>query len=758
SFLCVVAGTEGELLLVSRQGSVFKLDVARHSISPIQQLPGFTTSNRITNVLKSSSGDYYLGTLTTKVIALSSLEKSVTPHAFSDLQDNTVHALFETKEGNIWVMLNNGIDCINISSPVTRLFDKASIADVLISGGRMFLATNQGVFVGQKVEGQPVSKNIFRNVDGLEGQAWSLQEIEGRVLCSHDMGVIVLSENGYTRLNGPRGVWKIVPIRERKNEYLVCTYEGLHVMRSDGGGEFRIVRQIEGFQESSRDILESDEPGVFWLCHGYKGVFRLKIDAGYERVMGLEYFTDKNGLPSQFNINVFRWKTEIVFTTNNGIFSYDAEQNRFVPHRFLTGLFGNDKNVRQLIEHAEKTWFVHHDEIGYFLTETADPVLVKGLFLQVKGILNQSMECIKPVNENNVIIGTREGLYSFDLKYHPKDDYTTLITGVKYSDGERDVRCLLTGNVATQIPHKTLNLTFEFAVPRFDDQVNTQYSYMVDGIANTWSEWQSTPFKEYSLLPPGSYTFRVKARSLLGETAREATYAFRVTPVWYQTTIAYIAYALALAILTLFLVRAIHKRIDTVRRKTRAEEADKRKVLELELEHIKLEREKAEISKDKAILEEDVIMKSKELANYTMLLVKKRELLISLQEKLNNLRNNVRSDEARVGVNELQKMISFNLQSEEHLKVFEANFERVHSEFFRQLRKAFPDLSNKELQLCAFIKMNLTNKEIASILNLSVRGVESQRYRLRKRLAMSQDEDMAAFLEKIYVSTETHLT
>jgi len=761
SFLAVLPGNPGEnLLAITRQGAVFNIDIEKRKAVLRQQLPGFTTSNRITAAVKSSAGDYYLGTLTSKVISLASLEKIGTPQQlFHDLQDNTVHNLFETGDGNIWVMLNNGLDCINLSSPVTKIFDKASISDVIISKGKMYLATNQGVFTGAIQEGKQVSKNIFKNVDGIEGQAWTLQQIGDKIICSHDLGVIVLNENGYSRLTGPRGVWKVIPVRERPNDYLVCTYDGMHLMRSTGGGEFQILWRIEGFQESSRDIIETDEPGVFWICHGYKGVFRIKVDGDYKRVVGVEYFTDKNGLPSPFNINVFRWKQDIVFTTNHGIYTYQRKGNRFIRHEFLSGLLGTDKNIRQLIQRDDKTWFVQHDEAGYFNTDDPQPTLVKGLFMQVKGILNQGMECIKPINENNVLIGTREGLYSFDLKYRPKEEKTTLITNVVYTDGDNEISGTLNHDRGIQhIPYQTASLTFEFTVPDFDDKLNAQYSYMVEGISDSWSEWQDNPSKEFSLLPAGSYVFRVRARSLLGENASEATFPFRVTPVWYKTRFAYFIYTVFSAVLALVMFSVIQKRIDTVRRKTRAEEEEKRKVLELEIQHIKLEREKAEIIKDKEILEEDVILKSKELANYTMLLVRKRELLITMQEKLNDLRSLVRNDQGRQGVQELQKMITFNLQSEEHLKVFEANFERVHHEFFKQLKRAFPDLNNKELQLCAFIKMNLTNKEIASILNLSVRGVESQRYRLRKRLAMSQEEDMSSFLEKLYASNAPELT
>ncbi|HTJ49920.1 MAG TPA: LuxR C-terminal-related transcriptional regulator, partial [Cyclobacteriaceae bacterium] len=203
---------------------------------------------------------------------------------------------------------------------------------------------------------------------------------------------------------------------------------------------------------------------------------------------------------------------------------------------------------------------------------------------------------------------------------------------------------------------------------------------------------------------------------------------------------------------TILLVkRKIHKE----KTKTINEEKEKRKVLELELQHIKLEREKEEIKKDKDLLEEDVIHKSKELANYTMLLVKKRELLTEIHDEIKELRDLVKNDVSRQKMRDLIKKINFNLESEEHLQIFEANFERVHNEFFTQLKTNFPDLTQKELRLCAFVRMNLANKEIASILNISVRGVETARYRLRKRLSLTHDEDMVSFLEKLFGSGES---
>ncbi|MFZ6011130.1 MAG: triple tyrosine motif-containing protein [Bacteroidota bacterium] len=754
TFLCLLPGYRSHrTLVITRQGSVFDLDVESGSIHNLQRVIDPHSSNRVTSAIKTSTGNYYFGTLSSKVISLNNLgEQASGREVFHELQDNTVHHLFESNEGNIWALLNNGIDCIDVSSPVTKLMDNASILDVLTDKYAIYLATNQGIFISP-LEGRHsrLLKKDFKSLPGLEGAAWSLQQFEDQVLCSHDEGLFVLSRGTYKKIPGPRGIWKTIAIRDKPGHYLVCSYDGIFLMRYDQKKGFEILHKIEGFNESSRDILQSSEPGVFWVCHGYKGVFRIKIDASFQRVVGLEHFKDKNGLPSPFNINVFRWNKQIVFTTNKGIFTYNESKNRFQPHPFLSELFGTGNNVRQLIEFGDKTWFVHGDEVGYFMNKSESPTLIKGLFLQLKGTLNESMECIRPVNSNNVLIGTREGLYAFDLAYNAfGKDHRTVITGVDYQVGAEVTRCRLNDGLLQPLPHQTTHLRFHFSVPGFDDKTNIQYSFKVDGLDLDWSPWQESSFKEFSFLQPGTYTFHVQARSLLGEKATEATFAFKIIPVWYKTTWAYALYLILALLIVFMIMRWVQRRINFVRQKTLAEEEKKRKVLQLEIERIKLEREKEQMAKDKELLEEDVIFKSKELANYTMLLVKKRELLGEMSEDLKILKDMVKNDQARQSVRELQRKISSNLQSEEHLKVFEANFERVHHTFFAHLKSSFPDLSSKELQLCAFVKMNLTNKEIASILNLSVRGIETARYRLRKRLGIDRDEDMAGFLDKLY--------
>lgn len=745
-----------EIFAITKQGSFYELNLEKKKLIFKDRILPKGSNNLLTCAIRGTDGRFYIGTLRSKVISISDTGRRIeTDAAFNAIQDHTVLNLFESSEGNIWVLLNNGIDCIDLSSPLTLLCEDASVYDVKIVRSSMYVATNQGVLSAAVPEAGSLSNEAFISINGLEGQAWSLQYLEGRLICSHDRGLFEITENGSRQIPGATGIWKVIPVRDKPHHYLACTYSGMYVIKFDEYAGFRVSHKVEGFEESSRDILQADEPGTFWICHGYKGVFRIKMDESLSRVVTMEHFKDENGLPSPFNINVSRWQSDIVFTTNQGIFTYDTGRNQFKPHTALNTIFGTEKNVRQLRQVRDRTWFVHDNEVGYFYTDHKVPDLHKGEFLQLKGTFNSSMECIEPIDEKTALLGTNNGLYAFDLAYAPSAALaSTQFSSVIFRIGGIEKGAELKNDAGVvKFPHDLNSLSFSFSAPGFQDKFNIEYSYWLEGAEPEWSPWNGGAEKEYALLPPGHYAFHVKAQSLLGERAGEAVYHFQVMPPWYSSRWAIGFYILSGTALIVLLGMLMRRRTIRENEKKLDEEKKKRKVLELELQRIRLQQEKEAIKKDKDLLEEDVIFKSKELANYTMLLVKKRDLLNLMHDELKELKDSVRNEAGRLKIRELIKRINSNLQDEEHLKVFEANFERVHHDFFTQLKSTYPDLTPKEQQLCAFVKMNLTNKEIASILNISVRGVETARYRLRKRLGMNQDEDMAQFLERLYLPT-----
>jgi AraC family chitin signaling transcriptional activator len=94
----------------------------------------------------------------------------------------------------------------------------------------------------------------------------------------------------------------------------------------------------------------------------------------------------------------------------------------------------------------------------------------------------------------------------------------------------------------------------------------------------------------------------------------------------------------------------------------------------------------------------------------------------------------------------LKKAIKINAVNKHEWETFETNLNQIHNEFIINLSKKFPNLTSKDIKLCIYLKMNLSSKEIAPMMNISFRGVELHRYRLRKKLNLVQDENLSKFL------------
>ncbi|MCH7399444.1 hypothetical protein MM236_15685 [Belliella sp. DSM 107340] len=748
-----------QVVLITKQGSLYSLNLDDDELKFIERIIPLGSNNLITCGLKTSEKRYVFGTLSSNILIRDENgEKINVDQAFDQLQDQTVLNIYETKEGNIWALLNNGIDCIDLNSPVTSVFDKASVYDVKMAHGNIYVASNQGVYLAKSnLSPSFFSKLDFKKIEGMEGQTWTIQLFENQILASHDKGVFVIKDNGerYT-IPGITGIWKIIPIDGSGDKFFACAYDGLFLLKFNSkDNRFELVQKVEGFGESSRDILQDSDPNIIWVCHGYKGVYRLRLNEEFTRVTGLEHFKDQNGLPSPFSINVFDFLGETVFTTNNGIFRYDETQKKFNPVDKLDRVFGKELNVRNLQVKGNRLWFVQDDEAGYVSIDANGNLNSdenRGLFLRMKGEFNRSMECIYPVDERLVMMGTRKGLFAFDLTYGKSNlNHQVLFRKVTFQKGEEELLGSIFSNEKTplELPNNTTNLKVEFAIPSFDDQKEVQYSYLLEGVGLGWSTWEEKAFVDFNYLKSGKYALLVKARSRVGEISEVNSFYFTILPKWYQTGLAFVSFAI-LAVLTLFMVIFfVRKKISIEKEKARIDQTEKTKVLELQIHQMKLENEKRKIEKDKEILEEDILSKSKELANYTMLLVRKKELLNELNEELSSIKEVTINEKVRSRLRKIQTKINSNLRDEEYLKVFDINFERVHQAFFDELKTAYPYLTPKELRLCAFVKMNLTNKEIASILNISVRGIETARYRLKKRLSLDHAVNMVEFLDSL---------
>lgn len=147
------------------------------------------------------------------------------------------------------------------------------------------------------------------------------------------------------------------------------------------------------------------------------------------------------------------------------------------------------------------------------------------------------------------------------------------------------------------------------------------------------------------------------------------------------------------------------------------------------------------IDKEKA--QADLEFKTKELTTHALHLAKKNEVLNELKEKAEALKTNTGSDQ---GYQSLIQTINFDLQDDNNWENFSKYFEEVHKGFNAKAQQKFPNITTNDLRLMALMKMNLTSKEIANILNISNDGIKKARYRLRKKLDLETKDSLEDFI------------
>ena len=152
-------------------------------------------------------------------------------------------------------------------------------------------------------------------------------------------------------------------------------------------------------------------------------------------------------------------------------------------------------------------------------------------------------------------------------------------------------------------------------------------------------------------------------------------------------------------------------------------------------------------------LETEINYKNSELASTAMHLVKKGELVSKIKSELTQIVKGANSNKVEIELKKMIKSISEDDTIDTEWEKFATHFDKVHSDFIKVLKEKHPAISNNEVKICAYLRMNLSTKEIAQLLNISARGVEISRYRLRKKLGLKTETNLFDYLINIQLAT-----
>lgn len=672
----------------------------------------------------------------------------------SGLQNSTVLSIEVDQYKNLWLGLDVGIDYVKINSPLSYFsyFNGLSAGyAAIMHKGILYLGTNRGLFYADwRALENGIPDQKFALLPGTQGQVWELKSIDGTLFCGHNSGVFIIEGLSVKQVSDVQGGWTFIQPEKNKDVVICGTYTSL-VKFEKKNGQWQQGKIIPGFQESSRSLANAGN-GALWMAHGYKGVYKIQFDANYDTVTQVKFYNEKNGFESGRNINVSLVSGQTIFTTTDyGIYTYDAASDSFISSDEMNAKFPEDI-ISMLKEDREgNVWYFTVEEAGVFrLQEDGSYAKVEVPFRELSGRFIKGFQFVYPLSDGHVFFGMHDGFVHYTPEY-PKSyqqEFKSFIRRVELTGVDS---MLLQGKPASkpsimEIPFKYNDLRFEFSANDFENPDEIMFSTRMEGFDNEWQPWTHRAMREFTNLPHGAYVFHVKARNIFGAESGVTYYQLSIKPPWYLSWIGYILYFLVFVMIIVLMGKYVRLRMEKSKRQE--EERQKRLFREREkqLQTEALEAEKEVIRLRNEKLRAEMKQKDKELANSTMQMIQKSKSLSSIKKELNKLSKEINDDLITNHINSMVRKINREMDTEQQWEVFEKHFESVHEEFLKRLKEKYPDLTPREMKLCAYLRLNISSKEIATLMNISTRGVEISRYRLRKKLNLDHDTNLTEFI------------
>lgn len=654
------------------------------------------------------------------------------------LNNNSVLGLFCDRRNNVWAALDNGVALIHTGSEFSIMMPERGedqlgmIYDVDIHGNDMYLATNQGFYRYDFLTG-----NIHL-VDGTGGQNWHVSTFGNQTFVGHNTQTLEL-ENG-----------NVVPVsssRSSSTSMVLCHLNGEDVILESSYSELRVYRKhngrwaisgyVDGFSAPVRQ-LEVDQSGTVWAANMNVGIYRIELNRDLTKVTNMHYFRTLDGDDATTNY-VMKIRGRIVFSGGGKLYTYDDISGEIVPYKDLNDVLSLVGNIHSSTPVTDNLfWLSGEQEYVQLKFENGNFKRVRYIPVDFFGLQNNENnghvfvqdDDMVYFNLNNAVARCRIGKSSKDKRFTPK----LIISSVYYQRGNGDVVSLPVSNDGNESVNTEGSVTFLFSFPNFEKD-KIRFHYRLTG-ADEIEQQNQEPMVVFSNLSYGDYTLQADAIDERGEVVSTVTYKFTVSRPAYLSVYAILIYVIVLGIGIFFYSKWHTNKALEKRKKEYEVERDKQNIK-------MLEQEKLIAQQQQQLLESELSSKSKELANLALDMYAKEQIIESLKDSITQKQQGSMSQK---DMEALLKKFESGTSNLEFWSIYQKNFDMIHNHFFQKLRDRYPSLTASDLKFCALLRLNLSTKDIAKVTNLTIRGVEAARYRLRKKFDLPEKKSLIEFL------------
>ncbi|WP_109617033.1 triple tyrosine motif-containing protein [Sediminitomix flava] len=635
-----------------------------------------------------------IGTITNGIAVIDTKGNLIkSANASTGLIDNTVLAVKVDKQGDIWMGLDYGLAEMEHQSALQDVFKGAGVYDAVDFEGKTYLATNKGLYESNREGG-------FSLFGSTGGQVWGLKVINDELFISHNRGLMTLKNGAMTY---PQNIIGFIDVSKFGNSpyYVVSTYEGVLLMKREDNRFY----PLENLHIQELPKLTYDHKNdCIWTEARDKVVHKLllKQDNSVEKTRFdnlKRVFPTKKGLYFSDGKNILQYQKEHFFVSENRL----IEQVNGTNFKFLD--ISLDGNALSYISEQEIGLLVRLPDGNVHSYSSLLGSLSDGL---LNGYEFLSLE------ENTLRIATDRGLVILD--YNFRSEFRTATDPVISSItvlGDQPQKVFYPFNTkGVSLPSGPKDFLIRGIVnsSKYDA---IEYRWRLFPLEQDWSEWGKSADKIiYSHIPGGDYEFQLQSRSNGGEVQEEQI-AISIDLLWYQTWVGVIVVIVSVFTLLFAFYYITHY-------------LNKRKLA--------VQKDYFQKQQTKKTLE----MKNDQLLQYVEIIGHKNSILNQIKEALEKMRNK----EAQRWIN----LIESEVKNEKKEFLFHKLFSEIHQDFISRISEEYPILTSNDIRILSFIRINLDKYEIANLMHISPRSLDTSRYRIRKKMDLDPQEDLSQFI------------
>lgn len=733
-------------LVVTKSSGLYLYD-GNKTIPFKTEADGEIKKAEINRALITNDGKIILGTILNGVTAIDKRGKQLwTLNTSNILQNNTVLGMLTDKDDNLWLALDKGIAFIRLNSSLKYIHAfKPSIGamySLSYNKSSLLIGTNQGLYKAN-FDSERKTINNIQLEPRIKGQVWNISRLGNQNICGNNEETYTITDRNVEIISPVRGGICIRKGTINGQEVLVQgTYTDLCIYILVNN-EWKFSNIVQGFVNPVR-YIEIDYTGTIWASHLYQGLYAIKLSSDFTKTENVTEFKSLDDKIAS-NINVFSINNRVVFTDRTGFYTFDDIRKQIIPYTELNEKLGYFSKAYRVTHFRDDFyWFILDGEAALVQFKNNDVKIIDVVHYSL--FSNQTVDDyqnIIPISANECLFTLENGLALYKHDNAKKNQNKTVLQfkTIICADAEsKYVKYLpVSDKLKSKLAYKTNNITFSVFYSDFGNINNILFRFKLDGIDKVWSEPTLSAQKVYNYLPHGDYVLNAEVLTKTGVKLSDVSYGFIIKPPFYLSKLAYFVYILLFVILLIGVYFYI-QHLFTVKKEKIHREQEEIRLKEIE------KRENQIIALEKDKLESELTLKSKELAESTMTIIKKNEILAGIKEEVTAQKKILGSQYPNKYYDRLIKLLDDNLSSEADWAIFQANFDRIHENFFRNLHTRYPELTPNDLKFCAYLRLNLTSKDIAHLMNISLKGVEVGRYRIRKKIGLPSTKSLTEFM------------